>query len=68
MIIHKIQGWPQATKPITTNKNDNNILTSRNDHQQYQQLQPATSNQQLSVGWGIRIQPTFAIVRVVRGD
>ena len=23
MIINKIQGWPQATQPITTNKNDN---------------------------------------------
>ena len=24
MIIHKIQRWPQATKPIRTNKNYNN--------------------------------------------
>ena len=24
MIIHKIQRWPQGTKPITTNKNYNN--------------------------------------------
>ena len=37
MIIHKIQGWPHATKQITTNK----MTTSRNYHQQYQQLQPA---------------------------
>ena len=41
MIINKIQGWPQATQPITTNKNDNNqqgrsptvqtTATSKND-------------------------------------
>ena len=24
IIITKLQGWPQATQPITTNKNDNN--------------------------------------------
>ena len=24
MITNKIQGWPQATQPITTKKNDNN--------------------------------------------
>ena len=41
MIINKIQGWPQATQPITTNKNGNNqqgrsptiqtTATSKND-------------------------------------
>ena len=38
MIINKIQGWPQVTQPITTNKNDNN---QQGRSQQYKQLQPA---------------------------
>ena len=29
MINRKIPGWPQATKPITTNKNDNNLQGRR---------------------------------------
>ena len=50
MIIHKIQGWPQATKPITTDKNDNNqqgrsptvstTATSKNDKDCHGQQQP----------------------------
>ena len=50
MIIHKIQDWPQATKPITTNKKYNNqqgrtptvptIATSKNDKDCQVQQQP----------------------------
>ena len=44
MIINKIQGWPQATQPITTNKNDINQLqttaTSKNDKDCQGQQQP----------------------------
>ena len=50
MIINKIQGWPHATQPITTNKNDNNqegrsptvqtTVTSKNDKDCQGQQQP----------------------------
>ena len=50
MIINKIQGWPQATQLITTNKNDNNqqgrsptvqtTATSENDKDCQGQQQP----------------------------
>ena len=50
MIINKIQGWPQATQPIKTNKNDNNqqrrsltvqtTSTSKNDKDRQEQQQP----------------------------
>ena len=50
MIINKIQGWPQATQPITTKKNDNNhqgrsptvqtTATSKNDKDCQGQQEP----------------------------
>ena len=50
MIINKIQGWPQAIQPITTNKNNNNqqgrsptvqtTATSKNDKDCQGQQQP----------------------------
>ena len=50
MIINKIQGWPQATQPNTTNKNYNNeqrrsptvqtTATSKNDKDCQGQQQP----------------------------
>ena len=50
MIINIIQGWPQATEPITTNKNYNNqqgrsptvqtTATSKNDKDCQGQQQP----------------------------
>ena len=51
MIINNIQGWPQATQQITTNKNNNNqqgrspttvqtIATSKNDKDCHGQQQP----------------------------
>ena len=52
MIINKIQGWPQATQPITTNNNDNNqqgrsptvqtTATSKNDKDCQGQQQPTS--------------------------
>ena len=54
MIINKIQGWPQATQPITTNKNDNNqqgrsptaqtTATSKNGEDCQGQQQPTAPN------------------------
>ena len=36
MLIHKIQGWPQTTKSITSKKKS--IKISKDDRQQYQRL------------------------------
>ena len=65
MIIHKIQRWPQATKPITTNKNCNNqqgrsptvptTVTSKNDKDcqgRQQQSAPHTPQIPLSPSQG----------------
>ena len=61
MIIHKIQGWPQATKSIMTNKNNNDqqgrpptvptTATSKNNKDYHGQQQPtALHTPQISAG------------------